>query len=263
MPARQEEVLATVASRVWTTIREEVQRDYQSEPLLSGFMFSTILAHDTMEESLAFILAKKLENAVLPAPKLSQLFQEVLRLEEVRKDYLADLMATYERDPACRRYSSCFLYYKGFHAIQTHRVAHALYNQGRTSLALFLQSRSSEAFHVDIHPGARIGRGMMLDHATGVVMGETAVVGDNCSMLHSVTLGGSGKVTGDRHPKIGKGVFIGAGAVILGNVKVGDDSKIGSCAVVTKEVPAKHVAVGMPAKMFPLRRLEKRIKSKL
>ena len=248
---------------VWATIREEVQRDYQSEPLLSGFMFSTVLAHDTIEESLAFILAKKLENAVLPAPKLAQLFQETLKRDEVSEDFVADLVATYDRDPACRRYSSCFLYYKGFHAIQTHRVAHALYNQGRTSLALFLQSRSSEAFHVDIHPAATIGRGMMLDHATGVVIGETAVVGENCSMLHSVTLGGSGKVSGDRHPKIGKGVLIGAGAVVLGNVRVGDNSKIGSGAVVLKDVPVKHVAVGMPARMFPLRRIKKRIQSKL
>ena len=234
---------------VWATIREEVQRDYQSEPLLSATMFSTVLAHDTIEESLAFILAKKLENAVLPAPKLAQLFQETLKRDEVSEDFVADLVATYDRDPACRRYSSCFLYYKGFHAIQTHRVAHALYNQGRTSLALFLQSRSSEAFHVDIHPAATIARGMMLDHATGVVIGETAVVGEGCTLLHGVTLGGSGKDHGDRHPKIGKHVLLGAGCSVLGNIRVGDRAKLGAGSIVLKPIPSGATAVGAPAKI--------------
>jgi len=238
---------------VWAAIREEADRDSRSEPMLSSFLFSTVLAHATIEESLAFILANKLACSVLPATQLLQLFHETFTSDETRSDFLADLLATYDRDPACKKYSSCLLYYKGFHAIQTHRIAHHLYKSGRTSLAILLQSRASETFHVDIHPGARIGKGVMLDHATGVVMGESAVVGDNVSMLHHVTLGGSGKSAGDRHPKIASGVLIGAGAVVLGNVKVGNCSKIGAGSVVLADVPPRHVAVGVPARNIPLK----------
>jgi len=237
---------------LWETIREEIERDCATEPMLSSFLFSTVLAHATIEESLAFILANKLESTVLPATQLLQLFHETLMLDEIRAGFLADLLATYDRDPACKQYSSCLLFYKGFHAIQIHRVTHHLYKKGRVALAMLLQSRSSETFHVDIHPAARIGKGVMLDHATGVVMGESAVVGDNVSMLHHVTLGGSGKSAGDRHPKIGSGVLIGAGAVVLGNVRVGNCSKIGAGSVVLADVPPRHVAVGVPARNIPL-----------
>lgn len=237
---------------LWATIREEVKKDSQSEAMLASFLYSTVLAHSSIEESLAFILANKLHCPVLPATQLMQLFHEVFTADELRSDFLADLLATYERDPACKKYSTCLLYFKGFHAIQTHRIAHFLHKQGRTSLAAVLQSRASETFHVDIHPAARIGKGVMLDHATGVVMGESTVVGDNVSLLHHVTLGGSGKSRGDRHPKIGSGVLIGAGAVVLGNINVGNCSKIGAGSVVLSDVPVRHVAVGVPAKMFPL-----------
>ncbi|QDZ20659.1 serine acetyltransferase [Chloropicon primus] len=237
---------------LWATIREEIARDSKAEPICSSFLFSTVLAHNTIEESLAFILANKLDSPVLPATQLMQLFLEAFKSDEIRSDFLADLLATYDRDPACKQYSSCLLYYKGFHAVQTHRVAHYLYRRGRASLAILLQSRASETFHVDIHPNATVGKGVMLDHATGVVMGESTVVGDNVSLLHHVTLGGSGKSTGDRHPKIGSGVLIGAGAVVLGNVKVGNCSKIGAGSVVLADVPPRHVAVGVPARNIPL-----------
>ena len=243
--------------KLWATIREEVREDSQAEAMLASYLYSTVLAHPSVEGSLAFILANKLHCPVLPATQLMQLFYEVFTAGELKEDFLADIVATYERDPACKKYSTCLLYYKGFHAIQTHRVAHFLYKQGRTSLSAALQSRISETFHVDIHFGARIGRGLMLDHATGVVIGETTVVGDNVSLLHQVTLGGSGKSTGDRHPKIGSGVLIGAGASLLGNIKVGDGSKIGAGSVVLSDVPVKHVAVGVPARMFPLEKVRK------
>ena len=244
--------LLFLQDNLWLTIRDEVLADSRTEPMLASFMYSTVLAHGTIEESLAFILANKLECPVLPATQLMQLFHEAFTSDELRAGFLADLLATYDRDPACKKYCTCLLYFKGFHAVQTHRIAHYLYKRGRTSLAILLQSRSSETFHVDIHPAAKLGKGIMLDHATGVVMGESTVVGDNVSMLHHVTLGGSGKSGGDRHPKIGSGVLIGAGAVVLGNVKVGNCSKIGAGSVVLSEVPPRHVAVGVPARNIPL-----------
>jgi serine O-acetyltransferase len=237
--------------RVWPTIREEVKKDAQTEDMLASYLNDTVLAHSSIEESLAFILANKLHCPVLPAAKLRGLLLEVFTAGELAEDFLADLLATYERDPACKKYSTCLLYFKGFHAMQTHRVAHFLHKQGRAALAAALHSRSCMLFDVDIHPAARIGKGTMIDHATGVVIGETTVVGDNVSLLHQVTLGGSGKNVGDRHPKIGSGVMIGAGAVVLGNIQVGNCSKIGCSSVVLSNVPPNHVAVGVPAKIFP------------
>lgn len=161
----------------------------------------------------------------------------------------ADIRAITERDPAATRFSEPLLYFKGFHALQTHRVAHWLWSEGRRELALFLQSRASEVFGVDIHPAARIGKGILVDHATGVVVGETAVVEDNVSILHEVTLGGTGKDCGDRHPKVRHGVLIGAGAKILGNVEVGEGAKIGAGSVVLEDVPAHATVAGVPAKV--------------
>ncbi|KAL2956288.1 hypothetical protein AAZX31_18G077000 [Glycine max] len=160
-----------------------------------------------------------------------------------------DLIAVKERDPACISYVHCLLNFKGFLACQAHRIAHKLWLQGRKVLALLIQNRVSEVFAVDIHPGAKIGRGILLDHATGLVVGETAVIGNNVSILHNVTLGGTGKASGDRHPKIGDGVLIGAGTCILGNIKIGDGAKIGACSVVLKEVPPRTTAVGNPARL--------------
>ena len=161
----------------------------------------------------------------------------------------ADLKAVFERDPACRGYVQPFLFFKGFQALQTHRVAHWLWTQGRETLAFYLQSRVSELFQMDIHPATRIGRGIFVDHGTGIVIGETAVVGDDVSMLHGVTLGGTGAERGDRHPKVGKGVLLGAGAKVLGNIKIGDYAKVASGSVVLRDVPAGCTAAGVPARL--------------
>jgi serine O-acetyltransferase len=161
----------------------------------------------------------------------------------------ADLRAVFERDPACRGYLQPFLFFKGFLALQTHRVAHWLWTQRREAMAFYLQSRVSELFQLDIHPAAVIGKGAFFDHGTGIVIGETAVVGDDVSMLHGVTLGGTSAERVDRHPKIGKGVLIGAGAHVIGNIKVGDFAKIGTGSVVTKDVPSGCTAVGVPARL--------------
>jgi serine O-acetyltransferase len=161
----------------------------------------------------------------------------------------ADLRAVFERDPACKGYVQPFLFFKGFQALQTYRVAHWLFGQGRETLAFYLQSRCSELFQVDIHPGAVIGSGVFIDHGTGIVIGETAVVSDEVSMLHGVTLGGTGAERGDRHPKIGRGVLLGAGAKVLGNILVGDYAKVASGSVVLKPVPAHCTAAGVPARL--------------
>jgi serine O-acetyltransferase len=154
-----------------------------------------------------------------------------------------------ERDPAARGVAQPFLYYKGFHALEAYRVAHWLWSNGRNPLALHLQNRISEVLAVDIHPAARIGKGILIDHATSVIIGETAVVGDDVSMLHEVTLGGTGKESGDRHPKVGSGVLIGAGAKILGNIIIGEGSKIAAGSVVLKEVPPHATVAGIPARV--------------
>ncbi|KAK1646233.1 hypothetical protein QYE76_064038 [Lolium multiflorum] len=205
---------------VWDEMCAEVQEDAEAEPLVGMFYAELVLSRPSLEAALAAHLAAKL---CIPGA----LPQGTLR----------DLLAVRDRDPACAKMVHCFLYNKGFLALQAHRAAHALWSEGRTAAALLLQSRASEVFGVDIHPGARIGGGIMLDHATGVVIGETAVVGDDVSILHAVTLGGTRKVSGDRHPKVGDGVLIGAGPSVLGNVRIGDGAKIGAGAVVLRDVP--------------------------
>jgi serine O-acetyltransferase len=168
------------------------------------------------------------------------------RLVEIAE---ADLKAVFERDPACKGYVQPFLFFKGYQALQTQRVAHWLWNEGRETIALYLQSRMSEVFQVDIHPATRIGSGVFVDHGTGIVIGETAVIGDDVSMLQGVTLGGTGKERGDRHPKIGKGVLLGANATVLGNITIGDYAKIASGSVVLKPVPPGCTAAGVPARL--------------
>ncbi|XP_042476415.1 serine acetyltransferase 1, chloroplastic-like [Macadamia integrifolia] len=236
---------------MWLNIREEAHSDVEQEPILSGYYFCSILAHDSLEKALATHLATKLSNSALPCITLVEIFSGVFKEDpEIRKAIRDDLRAAKDRDPACISYVHCLLNFKGFQACQAHRVAHKLWSQGRNVLALLIQNRVSEVFAVDIHPGAKIGRGILLDHATGVVIGETAVVGDNVSILHNVTLGGTGKQSGDRHPKIGDGVLVGAGTHILGNVRVGEGAKIGAGSVVLKEVPAGTTAVGNPARLL-------------
>lgn len=235
---------------IWSQIRDEAERLMASEPALGSFVFATVLSQTTLEAAVIHRLARRLDHSDVDAGLISRIFQDVLAGNpELGIAFRADLAAVYDRDPACQRYIEPLLYFKGFHAISTYRFAHELWNGGRRDFALYLQSQSSKLFGVDIHPAARFGQGIMLDHATGFVVGETAVVGDNCSFLHGVTLGGSGKVGGDRHPKIGGNVLIGAGAKVLGNIRVGNCSRIAAGSVVLREVPDQTTVAGVPAKV--------------
>jgi len=236
---------------LWTQIKAEARRDADAEPALASFLYATVLSHPSLPRSLSFHLANKLCSSTLLSTLLYDLFLATLAAHpSLRAAVVADLLAARSRDPACVGFSHCLLNYKGFLAIQAHRVAHVLWAQQRRPLALALQSRVADVFAVDIHPAAVVGKGILLDHATGVVIGETAVVGDNVSILHHVTLGGTGKAVGDRHPKIGDGVLIGAAATILGNVKIGSGAKIGAGSVVLIDVPARSTAVGNPARLI-------------
>ncbi len=209
-----------------------------------------MLKHRTLENSISYFLAGKLASAYLTTTSLRDVFYEALSSSEnIRDAVRCDLQAVLERDPASRSFALPYLNFKGFQALQSYRVAHWLWENGRHPLALYLQSRISETFAVDIHPAARIGKGILIDHGTSVVIGETAVVGDDVSMLHEVTLGGTGKESGDRHPKVGNGVLIGAGAKILGNIKIGEGSKIAAGSVVLNEVPPHSTVAGIPARV--------------
>ena len=235
---------------IWAQIRTEAAQAMAAEPALGSFIFATVLSHAKLEDAICHRLAQRLNHTDVDAGLIGQTFEQVLESEpSVGSTMRADLAAVYDRDPACTRYLDPILYFKGFHALVTHRFAHQLWKAGRLDFALYLQSQSSRMFGVDIHPAARFGKGIMLDHATGVVIGETAVVGDNCSLLHAVTLGGSGKETGDRHPKISDNVLIGAGAKVLGNIKVGHCSRIAAGSVVLSDVPANVTVAGVPAKV--------------
>ncbi|WP_182085081.1 serine O-acetyltransferase [Aureimonas sp. ME7] len=235
---------------IWTAVRDEAMAAGEREPVMAGFLYAAVLNHDTLEAALAHRIGQRLDHADLPACHIERAFEE---MAASRADWggvlRIDLQAVFDRDPACERYIEPLLYFKGFHAIQTHRLAHWLWHGGRKDFALYLQSRSSSVFQTDIHPAARMGRGIFLDHATGLVVGFTAAIGDNVSILQDVTLGGTGKEFGDRHPKIGNGVLIGAGAKILGNIKVGDCSKIASGSVVLAEVPPHSTVAGVPARI--------------
>ncbi len=235
---------------IWSQIRTEAERAIVDEPALGGFIFATILSHERLEASVCHRLAQRLNHADVDAGLITRTFEDVLAANpDLGVTFRADLAAVKDRDPACTRYLEPLLYFKGFHALVTHRIAHELWVGGRRDFALYLQSQSARIFSVDIHPGAHFGRGIMLDHATGFVVGETAVIGDNCSFLHGVTLGGSGKETGDRHPKIGDNVLIGAGAKVLGNIRVGNCSRVASGSVVLKEVPPNKTVAGVPAEV--------------
>jgi serine O-acetyltransferase len=234
----------------WERIREETVRHAGDEPILASFLHATIINHKSLECALSFHLANQLDSPTASSLLLRDVILQALESDKTIRDAIrADLQAVLDRDSACHELYIPFLYFKGFHALQAHRVAHWLWKHGRESLALFFQNRVATEFAVDIHPAARMGKGIMLDHATGVVIGETAVVGNNVSILQSVTLGGTGKSEGDRHPKIGDGVLISAGAKILGNITVGEGAKVGAGSVLLEDVPPHTTVAGVPAKI--------------
>jgi serine O-acetyltransferase len=234
---------------LWQAIRAETAAEAANEPILASFLHATILNHDTLEAALSFHLAHKLDSATASALLMREVIEQAFRADPTIGEAIrCDVRAVRERDSACAGFSAPFLYFKGFHALQAWRVAHWLWQQGRQSLALFFQNRISSEFGVDIHPAARIGRGIMMDHATGIVIGETAVVGDNVSIMQSVTLGGTGKEHGDRHPKVGNGVLLSAGATVLGNITIGDGAQVAAGSVVLKAVPPHTIVAGVPAK---------------
>jgi len=250
MSQRLEVVRPAEPPPVWAALRNEAYAAAKSEAALASLLAAVILNHDTLGDALSYQLARKLGDQELRAMSLRDTIEEAYASDpSIVEIAEADLKAVFERDPACKGYVQPFLFFKGFLALQTHRVAHWLWNEGRETLAFYLQSRSSELFQVDINPATRIGRAVFIDHGTGIVIGETAVIGDDVSMLQGVTLGGTGAERGDRHPKIGRGVLLGAGAKVLGNITVGDYAKVASGSVVLKPVPPHCTAAGVPARL--------------
>jgi len=236
---------------IWSAMRDQAKILAGQEPALASFVHATILNHDRLEDALSYHLAKKIGGDDVSPMLAREIFVQAIAADpEIGAAVRADLAAVYDRDPACHSFANAFLYYKGFQALQSHRIAHWLWHRGRAAMALFFQSRASMLFSVDIHPAARIGRGVMIDHGTGVVIGETAVVEDDVSIMQDVTLGGTGKEAGDRHPKIRRGVLLSLGAKILGNIEIGEYSRVGAGSVVLKSVPAGCTAVGVPAKLI-------------
>jgi len=234
---------------VWKRIREEAEGAARREPELSSFFYSSLLHHDTLEAAIIHRIAERLDHPDVTGELIRQAYTDALEDQpQIGDAFRADIVATVDRDPATDRFLEPVLYFKGFHAIQTHRLAHWLWDRGRKDFAYYLQSRSSTVFACDIHPAALVGRGIFLDHATGLVVGETAVIEDDVSMLQDVTLGGTGKEDGDRHPKIRRGVLIGAGAKVLGNIEVGHCARIAAGSVVLKSVPHNVTVAGVPAR---------------
>ncbi|MBI76068.1 MAG: serine O-acetyltransferase [Oceanicaulis sp.] len=240
----------TGVDKLWARLRVEAASAAAEEPILASFLNAAILRHDKFAHALAYRIASKMADAQLDSMLARDVAEEAIEGDpQIVAQAAADMIAVDERDPACLSLLQPFLYFKGYHALQAHRIAHWLWKQGRQTLAFHLQSRVGERFGLDIHPAARIGSGVMFDHATSVVIGETAVVGDDCSILHEVTLGGTGAAHEDRHPKIGKGVLIGAGARVLGNIAVGDGARIAAGSVVLEPVPAGCTVAGVPARI--------------
>lgn len=235
---------------IWRSIRDEAMDAVNRDPLLAAFLYSAILNQESLEDAVIHRLAERLAHQDIGADLIRQTFDAMLDDDAQWSSVVrVDIQAYYDRDPACDRFLMPVLYFKGFHAIQTHRLAHWLWKRGRKDFALYLQSRSSSVFQTDINPAARIGKGVFLDHATGLVVGETALIEDDVSILHGVTLGGTGKAGGDRHPKIRRGVLIGAGAKILGNIEIGHCSKVAAGSVVLSAVPHNKTVAGVPARI--------------
>jgi serine O-acetyltransferase len=234
----------------WKILKQEAEHVAAKEPMLSSYIHACVINHHNFESALSFILSNKLSDDVMPAIAMREIFEEAYMLNPAMvESAIVDIQAVVNRDPAVPFFLTVLIHLKGFHALQIHRLAHYLWHKDRTDLSLFIQSRNSVASGVDIHPAARIGKGVMLDHATGIVIGETTVVEDNVSILQNVTLGGTGNEKGDRHPKIRQGVMIGSGAKILGNIAIGEGSKDGAGSVVLSNVPRCVTVVGVPAKI--------------
>jgi serine O-acetyltransferase len=240
----------TAVDPIWQRVRSEAEAVVAREPALASFIWETVLNQSSLEEAVVHRLAERLAHADVKATLIRQTYMEALGDEpQIGSMVRADIQAVFDRDPACSRFIEPILYFKGFHAIQTHRLANWLWRQGREDFALYLQSRASEVFQVDTHPAVPMGRGVFFDHGTGIVIGATAVIEDDVSILQGVTLGGTGKETGDRHPKIRRGVLIGAGANILGNIEVGHCARVAAGSVVLKPVPPRKTVAGVPAKV--------------
>ncbi len=258
LDSRLSEVLSTANSKLkrapgtslWEAMRQEADSKAAHEPILGSYFHATILNHKSFRSALSFRLASKIDTPMLPTMMIRDVIEEAMDDDpHIITSAEIDILATYNRDPACEDVSTPFLFFKGFHALQAHRVAHWLWHQDRRTLARFFQNQISASLGVDIHPAARIGSGIMLDHATGIVIGETAVVDDDVSILHSVTLGGSGKDSGDRHPKIRRGVLLSAGCKVIGNIVVGEGAKVGAGSVVLRDVPPHVTVAGVPAQV--------------
>ena len=236
---------------VWAAVRTEAEEAVDRDPLVAAFLYATVLNHASLESAVIHRISERLDHPDISASLIRQTFEAMIA---ANPDWSAivrvDMQAVFDRDPACSRYIQPLLYFKGFHAIQTHRLAHWLWNQGRADFALYLQSRSSSVFQTDIHPAVPFGKGIFLDHATGIVIGMTALLEDDVSILQDVTLGGTGKETGDRHPKIRHGVMIGAGAKVLGNIEIGACSRVAAGSVVLKPVPPCMTVAGVPARVI-------------
>lgn len=240
----------TSVDPVWTRLRAEAEDMLSNEPALSGLVLTDIINERSLEGAVAHRVGSRLDHPDVPANLIRQAFMTAAEDDpEIGRALRADIVAVFERDPACSRYIEPVLFFKGFQALSVHRLAHYMWAHGRKDFAYYLQSRASSQFGTDIHPGARIGKGIMLDHATGIVIGETAVVEDEVSMLHGVTLGGSGKETGDRHPKVRHGVLLGAGAKVLGNIEIGACSRVAAGSVVLSDVPTCKTVAGVPARI--------------
>ena len=252
--AQQKSKLAKALDKVdpvWQRIRDEAEDAVRREPELASFIYSSLLHHDTLEAAIVHRIAERLDHPDVTGELIRQAYTDAIEDEpKIGDAFRADIVATVDRDPAANRFIEPVLYFKGFHAIQTHRLAHWLWNRNRKDFAYYLQSRSSTVFACDIHPAARVGRGIFLDHATGLVVGETAVIEDDVSMLQDVTLGGTGKEDGDRHPKIRRGVLIGAGAKVLGNIEIGHCARIAAGSVVLKSIPNNVTVAGVPARVI-------------
>ncbi len=249
-PKTSKPVLKSV-DPIWSSLRAEAEQAAHDEPALAGFIYAIVLSHDRLEDAVSYRLSQRLKDSDVDQALILQTFEDVLQaVPELASIFRADLSAVYTRDPACYRHIEPLLYFKGFQALQTHRFAHELWKRGRKDFALHLQSQSSRIFGIDIHPAATIGQGIMIDHGTGLVIGETSTIGDNSSILHGVTIGGTGNEKGDRHPKIGANVMLGAGAKILGNIKVGCCARVAAGSVVLEDVPHDTTVAGVPAKVI-------------